>query len=61
MTINAETAILILKTVAWCNHDWHDALGWEISPDLEADLNSKDFLRLCKDLGIEEVTLYEDR
>ena len=51
MSVNEETAQLILDALAWENREWSEATGWEF----DMDEVRKDFIRFCHARGIEEV------
>lgn len=55
MTINTETAQLILDAIAWCNKDWMDSLDWESDPEQDLMESRIDFVRFCRDRGIDSV------
>ena len=55
MTINTETAQLILDAIAWCNKDWQDALEWDMNPGGEIEQARADFIRFCRARGIDTI------
>lgn len=55
MYINEETAQLILDALAWENKDWMDSLGWNYTESDQVSLAQGDFIRFCKERGIEGV------
>lgn len=56
MTINEQTAQLILDAIAWCNHDWIEALGWDHMNQNDELLQARsDFTRFCEVRGISDV------
>ena len=65
MYVNEETAQLILDTIAWCNKDWMEALGWNKTDSDITDMSRGDFVRFCDARGIKGVEkvvkIYEDR
>ena len=55
MYIKEETAQLILDALAWCNKDWYDALGWDVTDNNLVETSRGDFIRFCDKRGIEGV------
>lgn len=55
MTIKEETAQLILDAIAWTNRDWMDSLDYNYTDTDIVDLARQDFIRFCKDRGIDGV------
>ena len=55
MYINEETAQLILDAIAWCNENWQDNLCWQLSDEEKLTFARADFVRFCRDRGIEGV------
>ena len=56
MTINEQTAQLILDAIAWCNRDWIEALGWDnMNQNDELQQARSDFTRFCEVRGISDV------
>ena len=55
MTINAETAQLILDAIAWCNKDWIEAIEWDEDESEQVTRARWDFIRFCKARGIDTV------
>ena len=56
MTIDNQTAQLILDALAWCNKDWLEAEERELSEHEQIALARQDFVRFCHARGIDEVT-----
>lgn len=65
MYIDEKTAQLILDAIAWSNQDWEDSLGWDFGRDNTIATARADFVRFCRDRGIEgverKVIVSEDR
>lgn len=57
MEINEQTAQLILDALYWCNRDWEDSLRWEVTEEDLLSISRGDFVRFCKERGIETVTV----
>ena len=55
MYIDEKTAQLILDAIAWCNRDWQDAIDWKTNADEMISMAREDFIRFCKDRGIDGV------
>ncbi len=55
MTINTDTAQLILDAIAWCNRDWIEAIAWDEDESEQIDRAKIDFIRFCKVRGIDTV------
>ncbi len=56
MTINAETAQLILDAIAWCNKGWWNALDMnDITEEYEIGQARIDFMQFCEERGIKYV------
>ena len=55
MTIKEETAQLILDAIAWTNRDWMDSLDYNYTDTDIVDMARQDFIRFCKDRGIDGV------
>ena len=55
MTIKEETAQLILDAIAWTNCDWMDSLDYNYTDTDIVDMARQDFIRFCKDRGIDGV------
>ena len=53
--IDEKTAQLILDALAWSNRDWMDSLDWNYDDSDQIALARGDFVRFCKDRGIEGV------
>ena len=55
MTINEQTAQLILDALAWCNKDWHEALEYTCEDSILVSMTRQDFVKFCKERGITGV------
>ena len=55
MTIDTNTAQLILDALAWSNKDWMESMNWNMT---DADITCSaraDFVRFCRARGIDTV------
>lgn len=55
MTIKEETAQLILDAIAWTDRDWMDQHDYNYTDTDIIELAREDFIRFCKDRGIDGV------
>ena len=58
MIISKETAEMIYKAIVWCNNDWCDALGWELTEEEKNRDNINDFFRFCENENLDCVVLH---
>lgn len=55
MYIDQKTAQLILDAIAWENAEWRDLVELDYSDQQIIELSRTDFVRFCRDRGIEGV------
>ena len=58
--IDERTAQLIFDAIAWSNRDWCDSLGWSENEFDIVSSSRMDFVRFCRERGIENVKVVRE-
>jgi len=53
--IDEKTAQLVLDAIGWCNKDWVEAIGMDMTDDQIIEQTRQDFVRFCDARGISGV------